>query len=222
MIRAGDGVRAEILGFDGGRAVLDLRTPARTYGRVPLALRGRHQASNAVVAVRLLEEIDRLGTRVGADGVVAALGATRWPGRLDLLTDATGRQVLCDSAHNPAGARALAEYLREFHPAGLPIVFGIMKDKDVAGTLAPLIPFASRLFLTRAHTDRALPLGALAETARRLGRDVPSEIEPDPVMALERAWNHARLVCAAGSIFVVGELVGRLRPDDRRPPGGAH
>jgi dihydrofolate synthase/folylpolyglutamate synthase len=209
MVPAADGVRVDVAGLDDGMAVVDLDTPARRYGRLRLALRGRHQVQNAVVAVRLLEVLGESGVEMTADAIVAAATAVRWPGRLDRLSDEGGRTVLCDSAHNPAGARVLADYLREVHPRGLPIVFAIMKDKDVAGTLRPLLPSATHLLLTRARTDRALDPGALAEAARRAGWHGPLEVEPDAAGAVERAWAHAPAVCAAGSIFLVGELLAR-------------
>jgi len=121
--------------------------------------------------------------------------------------------VLCDSAHNPAGARVLADYLREVHPAGLPIVFGIMKDKDVGGTLGPLLPSATHLVVTHAQTDRAVSASALAEAARRAGWRGPLDVEDDVGLALESAWRHAPAICAAGSIFLVGEVLARLRSD---------
>ena len=45
---------------------------------------------------------------------------------------AGGRRVLLDAAHNPAGAWALASYLKREFPEPLPMVFGAMRDKDVA------------------------------------------------------------------------------------------
>ena len=213
MVRAGDGVRAEILRLDEGRPVVALATPVRDYGTLRLALRGRHQVRNAVTAVRLLEQLESCGTPVPADAVAAAVTDARWPGRLDLVTGPAGRTVLCDSAHNPAGASALAEYLREVHPAGLPIVFGIMKDKDVGGTLGPLLPSATRLVVARAHTDRALSASALADAARRAGWRGPLDVVDDVGPALESAWRHAPAICAAGSIFLVGEVLARLRSD---------
>jgi len=211
MIAAADGVRAEITGFDEGRATLALETPRCCYGRLRLALRGRHQVGNAIVAARLLEEVDALGTAIPPDAIRSALTLTRWPGRLDLLTGRDGRRVLCDSAHNPAGARVLSEYLREFHPGGLPLVFGIMKDKDVGGTLQPLLASATHLVVTRAHINRALDPEALAATARRSGRVVPVDVEPDPGGALDRAWSYAPTICAAGSIFLIGEVLDRVQ-----------
>ncbi len=210
LIPARHRVRADVVRLDDGRAVLDVETPRRPYGRLTLSLRGRHQVHNAVVAVRVLEELDGVGLGVPPEAVQTALSATRWPGRLDLVTDRKGRQVLCDAAHNPAGARVLADYLREVHAGGLPVVFAIMKDKDVAGTLQPLLGAASHLVLTRAATDRALAPDALLDTARRAGRTDRLEVEPDPGRALERAWDHAPLICAAGSIFLVGDVLARL------------
>jgi dihydrofolate synthase / folylpolyglutamate synthase len=209
LLPAGEGVRADVLRIEAGMAVVDLTTPVRRYGPLRLALRGRHQVQNAVVAVRLLEALDAVGVPLPADAIAAAVTAVRWPGRLDLLGDDRGRTVLCDSAHNPAGARVLADYLREAYPGGLPIVFAIMRDKDVAGTLRPLLPAASRLVLTRARTERALDPDALAEAARRAGWRGPLEVEADSARAVERAWTHAPEVCAAGSIFLVGEVLAR-------------
>jgi dihydrofolate synthase/folylpolyglutamate synthase len=206
-------VRADVVTFDQGAAVVDLSTPVRDYGRLRLSLRGRHQVQNAVVAVRLLEQLDRLGFRLQAPAIAAAVTSTEWPGRLDLVPVRGGRSVLCDAAHNPAGARVLGDYLREVHPTGLPIVFGVMKDKDVPGTLAPLLPSATHLVCTRAHTDRATAPDALADAARRAGWRGPVEIEDEPDPALERAWRHAPAICAAGSIFLVGEVLARWRPN---------
>lgn len=212
MVAARAGSRIEVTAFDDGRATVDLETPSGSYRGVRLALRGRYQVENALVATRLLEELGPLGHVVPPDAIRAALAETRWPGRLDVLTDERGRRVLCDSAHNPAGARALAQYLREVYPSGLPLVFGIMKDKDVSGTLGALLPSATHLVVTRAHTERALAAEALADAARRAGWHGSLDVEPELAPALERAWQHAPEVCAAGSIFLVGEVLARWRP----------
>ena len=216
LIPAGDGVSAGL-----GRetapgpppepmVLLSLRTPARDYGTVPLSLRGRHQADNAIVAVRLLEALAGAGLPVPAAGIHAALTATRWPGRLDLRRLEEGRAVLLDAAHNPAGATVLASYLEEFAPAGMPLVFAIMKDKDAAGTLAPILPYARPLIVTRPSTARAMAPEEVAGVARRLGHAGPVETEPDVRAALEAGWRRAGVIGACGSIFLVGEALERL------------
>ncbi len=208
MVPARDGVVAAAR-VQGDRLSLELQTGRRAYPPLPLALRGRHQVDNAIVAVRLLEELSHAGFEIGADATAAGLTNARWPGRLDLREAAPGRTLLLDAAHNPAGARVLASYLREFHPGPLPIVFGIMKDKDVSGTLAALVPLAAPLILTRPRTDRALAVDDLEHAARHLGSS-NTLAERDPKAALERAWSFGPLACVAGSIFLVGDVLADL------------
>jgi dihydrofolate synthase / folylpolyglutamate synthase len=208
MVAAREGVTAAVRP-ERDQLILELRTPRRAYRPVRLALRGRHQVENAIVAVRLLEQLPPDGPDVTGNDIAAGLATARWPGRLDLREIAPGRRLLLDAAHNPAGARVLADYLREFHPGPLPIVFGIMKDKDVSRTLAALLPLAAPLILTRPHTDRALPLDALEHAAQHLG-SAPVLVEREPAAAVERAWSHGPLACVAGSIFLVGDVLADL------------
>lgn len=209
LVFAGSGVTSTVSLKD-ARTQLKVRTPAGDYPPMVLALRGRHQVTNALVAIRLLEALPALGLDVPPEAIVAGLTSVRWPGRLDLVQLADGRQVLLDAAHNPAGARALAAYLQETSPARIPIVFGAMRDKDAAGMLALLAPCASRFIFTEPPTPRAATAAALAHVAAAVAPSVPVELEPNPVGALQRAWERSVFVVAAGSIFLVGDLLSRL------------
>jgi len=212
-IEADAGTRVETTAQD-GRTVAHVTTPVREYGPVLLGLRGDHQVTNAVVAIRLLERIAR-SVPVTADGITAGIRDVRWPGRLQMVQVSGGRRVLFDAAHNPAGAWALATYLKREFPEPLPIVFGAMRDKDVALMLKTLIPAASMLIMTQPATPRAHSAGDLAEIARRLAPTASIEVEPAPRRALDRAWTRCPLVCVAGSIFLVGDLLGSLGPSAR-------
>jgi dihydrofolate synthase/folylpolyglutamate synthase len=215
LIPAWDGVSLSTA-FDAGQVTVDLCTPERRYRPVTLALRGRHQIENAVVAVRLLESLAAAGIPVEAPAVEHGLSHARWPGRLELVRLADGRSVLLDAAHNPAGARALAAYLGEVAPAGLPIVFGAVRDKDHAGMLQHLLPHATHLVLTVPPTPRAAPLDELHRLATYLRPGLQALVEPDPSRALDVAWTCQRDVCAAGSIF----LLGAILPSLQRAPRG--
>jgi dihydrofolate synthase/folylpolyglutamate synthase len=158
--------------------------------------------------------LEELGRRfpVGRDAVIAGLRDVRWPGRLQLIEAAEGRRVLLDAAHNPAGASALAAYLVREFPEPLPLVFGALRDKDAAEMLKILVPSASVLVVTEPGTGRARPAGELAVLARALAPDSRIEIERSPMAALERAWGHNPTACAAGSIFLIGDLLEGLGP----------
>ena len=197
--------------IEDGRTILHLRTPKRDYGWVPLGLRGDHQVPNTLVAVRLLEELGRI-VNVPAESIVAGIRDVKWAGRLQMVEVPDGRRVLLDAAHNPAGAWVLASYLKREFPEPLPIVFGAMRDKDVALMLKNLLPAASAMVMTEAATPRAHGAAELAQIARKIAPKAKIDVEPDPKRALERAWRRCPVACVAGSIFLVGDILGVLGP----------
>ena len=192
-----------------GRTSIALRTPTRDYGRIPLRLRGSHQVPNAVVAVRLLEHLEQF-LPVGPDAIVSGLRDVEWPGRLQMVEAESGRRVLLDAAHNPAGARALATYLKQEFPEPLPFVFGAMRDKDAALMITTLLPVAARMVMTEPHNARARSSEELAALARQVAPSCRVEVVPEPKDALNRAWTECPLVCAAGSVFLVGDILSSL------------
>jgi dihydrofolate synthase / folylpolyglutamate synthase len=194
-----------------GRTSIKLTTARADYGWVPLGLRGAHQIPNALVAARLLEELAR-DTPIEPRAIIAGLRDVRWPGRLQLVEIPGGKRVLLDAAHNPAGASSLAAYLKREFPEPIPFVFGAMRDKDAAEMLKILLPVASRFVLTEPGNNRARPADELASLVASLAPECRIEIEGKPMAALGRAWSHCPLVCAAGSIFLIGDLLEGLGP----------
>ena len=176
-----------------------------------LALRGRHQQENAAVAACLLRELDALGFPIGPAAIRSGLTQAAWPGRLELFS-VRGAEVLLDAAHNPAGARALAAYLREAGWDDAVLVFGAMRDKDVPGMLAELAPVCRRIICTTPGSPRALAAESTCAVAEGIaGAGWTASATSDPVRALEEALGIARRVVVAGSIFLMGPLRGILR-----------
>ncbi len=108
------------------------------------ALAGRHQMENASAAILACREL-----KFRAPAIQAGLKDVRWPGRLELIS--RNPDFVLDGAHNPAGAAALAAYIREFcadRPVWL--VYAAMRDKAIEEVTAQLFPLAER-----AHSDCA-------------------------------------------------------------------
>jgi dihydrofolate synthase / folylpolyglutamate synthase len=181
---------------------LDVTTPRRKYeGIRPLP--GRHQIDNAVVALRTLEAAAAAGIDVDLRGAGAALSATRWPGRLEKLAG-PGPMIL-DGAHNPAAARALAEFL--VHERPFVLLCGAMRDKDVEGIAAALFPLAQAVVVTQVDHPRAATPEEIAARAPDTG--VPIHLEPSLDAALRRARREAGpggTVVVAGSLYLVGAV----------------
>jgi dihydrofolate synthase/folylpolyglutamate synthase len=191
---------------EGDQLVLNLSTPARRYRRLRPGLRGRHQVQNAVTAVRTLEALDANGAfRVSAEAIKTGVEAVVWPGRLERRQTSWG-DILIDGAHNPAGARALAAYVQEAFPARVPLVLGVMADKDVDAIVSVLSSFASHIVATAPRSPRALTPEKLAEIVARVAPDVPVLTESDSSRALRRAAALGRPVVVAGSLYLAGEV----------------
>ena len=200
----------ERVAIERGRATLWVETPADRYANVRLALNGRHQVANAIVAARTLETFAEQGQPLEADAVQTAWSDVVWPARLEWLRQADGGEVLIDAAHNPAGAIALAEYLTEAGVAPLPVVLAVMRDKDVDAIAAAIAPAASSFIATEVDSPRAMPATELASriTARCPAIPVSAVAQPDSAVA--RTLSGSPRVVVAGSIFLVGPLRARL------------
>jgi len=188
----------------------DVRTPRGRYpGLKPLA--GAHQIENLLVALRLVEEAQAAGLPVDLRRAGRGLSQTRWPGRLQWVRG--DPPLLLDGAHNPAGARALAEYLRGLPPFVL--LFGVMGDKDVPDLARRLFPLAAEVVLTRPRVSRAASAATIARRAGALARGAWRC--RDTRTALARARKEARAlgpgspVVVAGSLYLVGEVLALRR-----------
>ena len=198
-----------------GAGGLEVSTARGRYrGLRPLP--GAHQHDNLVVALRLIEEAKAAGLPVNLRRVAAGIAATRWPGRLQWIA---GRPpLLLDGAHNPAGARALAAYLRGRPPFVL--LFGVMADKDVPALARRLFPLAAEVVLTRPRVGRAMSPATIARRAGRHARGARRVADPRAALALAcrraRALAPAAPVVVAGSLYLVGEVLALLHGERRR------
>jgi dihydrofolate synthase/folylpolyglutamate synthase len=192
---------------EGDNWSVSVSTPRSRYGPLRLALRGHHQVNNARVAVALLEE---LSPRVPVDreAIEKGLSSASWPGRLHPLAHADGRELLVDGAHNVDGAAALAAFLRDTGRAPLPLVLAVMKDKDATEMIRALMPVASRIVCTQLAMARSQAASVLASQVGAVG-DVPCASEPDVARAVALAFDGQRRACAAGSLYLVGDLLAR-------------
>jgi dihydrofolate synthase/folylpolyglutamate synthase len=212
--------RAVLRHADWEGIVIDAVTPERELRDLRIGLLGGHQASNAAVALALLdalvEDAVRRGTplRIGEAAMRGGMSAARWPGRLELL-DATHHgwgRVLLDGAHNPAGAAALAAALRELGVRRMPLVFGAMRGKRVHAVLRALAGLEPRPIFTAVDDPGALPPASLLRAWRQVTSDTadPGRTAPDPHAALEAAAAIAtgQPTAVAGSLYLVGAVRG--------------
>ena len=185
---------------------VDLEGPGWRIGDAACGLLGVFQPGNALLAAAAAREL-------GADeaAIRAGLRGARWPGRFQIIE--RDPLVILDGAHNPAGARALAASLRAYLPGRqVTFVIGVLGDKDARGILSTLEPLAARVVLTASANPRA----AAPESLRAL---LPAEarvdIAPSPreALALARARDTTGVVCVAGSLSLIGDVLAGTGQD---------
>jgi len=216
VIRVQDAWRAELVTYTpwGSNFVAQAFLPVRlspgqnAQTRMPVPLRigcplaGTHQVENALVAIAALE---RLGIAPAA--IERGMAATRWPGRLGHVSESP--EIILDGAHNPAGARALANYMEQFYSdRPVVLVYGAMRDKAVEEMAGILFPHAAEVIATAPQQARA----ADPETIRSLAEHPRVRTAPDLSAALHmaRSGPSDRVIFITGSLFLVGEALALL------------
>ncbi|MBU0700709.1 bifunctional folylpolyglutamate synthase/dihydrofolate synthase [bacterium] len=177
---------------------------------IQLSLMGAHQLQNAACAVLAARILAEQGININQAEIPNALSSTHWPGRLQVI----GQKPLMvvDGAHNPAGAKVLRQAIDEcFTYDQLILVLGILDDKDQTAMLGELIADNQRLkllILTKPETSRAFPPDKLLEEANKYR--VPAMVCDDIPTAITqtiKAANDNDMICLAGSLYVVAEVL---------------
>src|SRR6185436_17619219 len=177
-----------------------ITTPHAQYEGLRLGLRGWHQLTNAITAIRLLEELTVEGVfEIGVDAISIAVQDVVWPARLELIGEGD-RAVLIDGAHNPAAARVLASYILEVFERPLPIVIGAMRDKNIAEMLQALAPCASTFICTAPDSPRAATPAEIAALVAAHTPDVPAMQATQPLEAIAIAQSIGSPIVVAGSL----------------------
>ena len=195
-----------------GRICVALRTTQRRFEEVRLGLRGRHQMTNATVAISLAEALRERGFEISSDAVKCGIETATHPGRLEFWEGPPS--ILFDGAHNPAAARVLREYLDEFVTKPITMVFSAMQDKALSKLASTLFNAADTLILTELDNPRGASLESLKHAVPRNidGAKVQSARSVDEAMLLaERVASPTGLICVTGSLYLVGAVQKVLR-----------
>lgn len=113
-------------------------------------LKGPHQAINAAVAIQALEVA---GFRLVDSKVATGVETAHLPYRFQEIRPG----VYVDGAHNPAAAAILRQTIEKELPGEtVHFVMGMLKGKDIQGTIDALLPVAeSFTFITFPHPEAA-------------------------------------------------------------------
>jgi dihydrofolate synthase/folylpolyglutamate synthase len=168
-----------------------------------VGLAGRHQLDNLATAFEAVRQLQKLGFPISDDRLWEGVAQTRWPGRVWQAPSLEG--VWMDGAHNPEGARALADHALAcgVRPH---LYFGAMGDKDLRGVARELQRMEPRsLTFLQGDAPRYADAQALFEA---WGMEAPLLTIHQAALHLKAASAEPRLV--TGSLYLLGDLLREL------------
>ena len=185
----------------------------RYHGMSYPALRGANQLLNAAGAIAALEALrDRLP--INAQAIRTGLAMVELPGRFQVVPGQPA--LVLDVAHNPQAVAALALNLDAmgFFPR-THAVLGAMRDKDIPGLLARMVPLVDVWHCCALPTARAASAGELAALVReaaagRAGEPVTVHTHDSPAAGLAAAAaaaDPADRIVVFGSFYTVGGVL---------------
>jgi dihydrofolate synthase/folylpolyglutamate synthase len=166
--------------------------------RIVCPLAGEHQVENAATASVALT---RLG--ISEPEIVAGIARTRWPGRLERVSEHP--EIVLDGAHNPAGARALGAYIARFYAGRrVRLIYGAMRDKAIDEIGGILFPHAQQVIVTAPRQARALAPEAIRQVAEHRDLRTAANLREALRMVKDDATAEDAIFIT-GSLFLVAE-----------------
>lgn len=163
-----------------------------------LNLAGRHQILNAITAYEAIKTV------LPEARIKEGVEKTVMPARIEIIN--RNPLVILDGAHNPDGAKALWESVKDM--GSKVVVLSMMKDKDVDKSLHYLLKEAKKVIVTKCSNPRAMEVDELAGYCRRYCSDsdviVKENIFDSFKESMEIRDNMPVVIC--GSLYLASEI----------------
>ena len=176
---------------------------------IEISMLGRHQVQNAVCALYALAVLNREGKiRADKQAVLSGMKEARQNGRLELMERKPC--VLIDGAHNPDGAKALAETIeRFFHGKRILMVTGMLADKEVDEAFDSFLGITKDFVATEPDNPRKLAAAELAARIEKKGGRavVKPSVKEAALYALSQKENYD-VILFTGSLYLIGAVRG--------------
>ena len=185
---------------------LDSHVYGRLHLRTPLV--GSHQATNAALAVRVLEYLPP-ELRPDSAAVIAGVASVEYHGRDEIARTADGTWLF-DVAHNTAGILSLVDTVDRLDlPRPLIALVGVLGDKDWRTMLPPLFSRVEAAVLTQPPSAPPERRWDAREAADAVGHITHLRLQSDFVRAMGRARAEAGegTVIVTGSVHTVGSAL---------------
>lgn len=194
--------------FEGPYLIACFKTPYNIYRSIRMPLLGFHQLNNALLAIRIAEELVNFNIKITPDSIKSGIENTAWHCRLEIMNEKP--LVLLDSAHNVEGIQTILEFIDFLKKKKIIVVFGVLKDKQWKKMAKLVDYYADEIIFTEPVSERALS----PDNFNYLRLSSRYRIIKDPLEAYQTALQSAdadSLILVAGSMYLVGYIKKHIR-----------
>ncbi|MEF9946334.1 MAG: folylpolyglutamate synthase/dihydrofolate synthase family protein [Lachnospiraceae bacterium] len=185
-----------------------------SYGdmeHLEIALAGEHQMENALVALTIIEELNRKDFHITKDHIRAGLLHTRWQGRFTCIRKSP--VFIIDGAHNEDAAKRLKTAVQKYFTGRrLIYIMGVFKDKEYEKIAAQMAPMAAVVYtIDLPDENRTLSAVELQKVVLPYCKQtyVAESVEDAVERALMQAGEND-VILAFGSLSYLGRVLKKL------------
>lgn len=171
---------------------------------------GLHQVVNMMSCIEASRVLINKGFNITEENIKDGISETVLPARCEIISH--NPLVILDGGHNEDGAKAFYDMLCEsVDSEKIFVVGGMMKDKSVEKSLAPLMKKSTAFYAVTPENPRSMKAEELSEIAKKYCNkvyavDSPKEAVRLAVSRLEKT----DVLCVVGSLYLAGEVRGAL------------
>ncbi|GAA0762877.1 folylpolyglutamate synthase/dihydrofolate synthase family protein [Clostridium sartagoforme] len=172
-----------------------------------LSLLGKHQIINLSLAIKALEELQRLNyINIEINKLYKGVKSIKWKGRLEVLKK--NPYIVIDGAHNIAGIEFLKRNIEEyFKYQKLYLILGILNDKNVEEMVKVIAPLATEVYTVTPNSIRAASANELKEVVLKYKNNCIAFDDYDKAIKLSLSKaSKDDLIIASGSLYMIGEI----------------
>ncbi len=164
---------------------------------------GKHQVNNAL---SVIETVKAAALPVSGSAIKKGIEATRFAARLEVIS--SNPLVVLDGAHNPDGAKALENFMKNYS-GSITAIIGMMADKSCDEALSIALPHCKNVItVTVKENPRAISASELCSISEKYCSNCLSAENYD------EAIKKAKELCGDNPLFIFGSLylASAIRP----------
>ncbi len=198
----------------------------------------KYMPQNAACAIEAAHELKKHGFNIHDSAIERGIEQTSWPARFQIVS--VNPTIIIDAAHNPQGAYALTDALKDIYPNKKFIfVMSVMQDKDYKSMIRATHSLASAFIVFRANNSRALEPSELEKAIQAVScamcnnthtpgsqhetgcKAVPVSCAQSAKEAISRAIAFSEkddVIVVFGSLYSVADIMSAIKANNSAHP----